>query len=737
MKLSIYIFDLIIFLNYIVNTFEDICSEKEISISALGNCKNITDILDGKDLALKKSNLFYLSSNNEGRIEKGGYKLEIYKLNDTKLQSHNIRRSQLYIPKNCLDKMEKNNKTSINKNKGIIIVVHDSNNLNANNIPDNYFIIFYINEDSSIKYINSKNYDFSFCHEDPILLENEINFSNLKYPNSNDKINIEKIIYGRQLGIDLFDPSSKFLKDICFKFKSEKGTDVPLESRLEDYYQNITFCNDNENSHYISYNYSSNTSTFNYRCAIGYYKSENDKSSYLDTIDTELKSIVSISNIKIIKCYKSILVLKDIIRNYGGMICIFVIIYQIICFLIFCFCGIKSIEDKIGELFILGKKIIRRLSRKIELNAGSVPENEANNINNGQKPRKLFNLWRQVKILKEKGILIPRKRQRIEGLKIKVTNQKKQSNPFNSDKNDEKESEEIRINKLEMDDDIVKKGLNNKKEEEPIHIKTNGEIIEDERVFPFKKGIKKNEQNNEFDQNKSEDSQIYDYEMDELNELPFDKAIKYDKRNFCVYYGNILLSSHIILSVFFRQNDYNLFTIKLGLLFMTFPININFNILFFTSKNIKLSYIRSMNDISSFWNNITNSIYSSILASILLIILKVISLTHNSVRTLRKLRDINQAEKKSVCILRCIKIRIVIYYILSFIFLIVFGFYVLCFCSIFENTQIELIKSTVTSWLLSIILPFLICFLTSLMRSISLVMENKYFYAIKQIMQML
>ena len=144
-----------------------------------------------------------------------------------------------------------------------------------------------------------------------------------------------------------------------------------------------------------------------------------------------------------------------------------------------------------------------------------------------------------------------------------------------------------------------------------------------------------------------------------------------------------------------------------------------------------------MNDISSFWNNITNSIYSSILASILLIILKVISLTHNSVRTLRKLRDINQAEKKSVCILRCIKIRIVIYYILSFIFLIVFGFYVLCFCSIFENTQIELIKSTVTSWLLSIILPFLICFLTSLMRSISLVMENKYFYAIKQIMQML
>ena len=40
---------------------------------------------------------------------------------------------------------------------------------------------------------------------------------------------------------------------------------------------------------------------------------------------------------------------------------------------------------------------------------------------------------------------------------------------------------------------------------------------------------------------KSANSQIYEYEGDELNELPFDKAIKYDKRNFCQFYGNIFL----------------------------------------------------------------------------------------------------------------------------------------------------------------------------------------------------
>ena len=39
---------------------------------------------------------------------------------------------------------------------------------------------------------------------------------------------------------------------------------------------------------------------------------------------------------------------------------------------------------------------------------------------------------------------------------------------------------------------------------------------------------------------KSDASQLYEYEGDELNELPFDKAINVDKRNFCQYYGNIL-----------------------------------------------------------------------------------------------------------------------------------------------------------------------------------------------------
>ena len=239
------------------------------------------------------------------------------------------------------------------------------------------------------------------------------------------------------------------------------------------------------------------------------------------------------------------------------------------------------------------------------------------------------------------------------------------------------------------------------------------------------------------DDKKSKSSQLYDYESDELNELPFKKALKYDKRSFCKYYWNILNFSHIILNVFFRHNDYNLFAVKLGLLFMTIPINLTFNIFFYTNKSIKLSYVKSMDDITSFISNIANTIYSSILSTSLLIILKTICLTHNSVRVLRKFKDLEKAKQKSMCVLRCVKIRVAIYYILSLAFLGIFGFYVLCFCAVFENTQKDLVKSTLTSWLISLIYPLIICFITSIFRVLSFKFKNRILYLIKLMMQFL
>ena len=806
MKACFYIFTSILFLSSISFTKEQVCGTGNMSISALGKCHPISDFLGNKDLTLTDNNLLYLASDSEGKVEKDGYELKIYKLSDAKLQSHNMRKSKLYFPSSCLKKMETRTDILLDKTKGIVVIVLDSNNKNANNIPDTYFIIRHNSPNTRTPYINSKTFDFSFCHEDPILFDDEISINALKYANNPTKpIDIDKILYGRKFGIDLFDPYSDFLSDICVTFTSETGSDVTLESRVEDYFQNISFCDDRENSHYMSYNYSEPKKSFTFRCAFGFYKDQADQSSYVDIVSSELKSVVSVSNVKVIKCYKEFLNLKDIIRNYGGMICILVLIIQIVCFLMFCFKGIKPIEDKLDDLFILGKVILKGLGIPVNIFGKE-------GLNIGKKLGKKVYLWKLIRKIGEKRkseeqkkkkkelMLKDKKKRRKSKNSILNTNENNKDinnditkgNPPKKDENEKKEhrrkskskkdkkkdkkkkkengreSEDANIIINELDEKDNKNNIINADTEQKINLlpqnqkneneaKTNNTdknsktskmspIANDKLITPTQEEIEKKNKEEEEKKKKEEeekkkkeekDKQIYEFESDELNELPFDQAIEHDKRSFCRYYGNILFFSHIILMVFFRHRDFNLFTVKLGLLFMTFPINLTMNIFFFTNESIKVSYLKSAKNLSSVWSQIDNTIYSSLLSSIILIMLKLICLTHNSVRQLRKVRDVEKAQEQSICILRCIKVRIVIYYILSFAFLLVFGFYVLCFCAVFENTQIALIRSTLTSWLISFIYPLIICLFTSIVRSAAFKCKSKCLYFVKTMMQFL
>ena len=730
MEIFYIILNAILLLNSIKITFENLCPGDQINVAALIKCEKIEDFLLNEQFTLQTENLLYLASNNERIIEKSGYKLEIFKLNDPKLQSHNMRKSKLYIPNSCMEEMKNHQLIKLDKNKGIVVLVSDSNHLNKNNIPNKYFIIRHNSENTQMKYINSKNFDFSFCNKEPILFEDEINIYDLKYNyTNNEHINIDTILYGRKYGIDLFDPYSDFFDDICFKFTSEKGSDVPLDSRVEYYYQNITFCDEKENSHYLGYNYSENKKIITYRCAFGFYKDENEKFSNLDLIDSELKTYVSVSNIKVITCYKKFLNLRDIVKNYGGSICIIVFIIQFICFILYCLLGMKYIEKQLEDLFNLGHEIIRRQSMLKDNRPNIETENESkDHLHNFQNEKD-----QDLQNKKKNDSNPPKKKEASEnnndGDKIENSNKKDKINrQETSEGNNIENQKEISTEKNEINNE---KGIDDKN----FKNKDLGRQLSSSTIKKQKHELDKST-NIDVDL-RSEASQIYEYESDELNELPLDKALKYDKRHFCGYYCDILLVSHIILNVFFRQSDYNLFIVKLGLLFMTFPINLTFNIFFFTNEKIKLNYVKSLDDIPSFWNNISNTVYSSILSSTFLIILKFISLTHNSIRALRKIKDVNFAKKKSVCLLRCIKIRIFIYYLLSFAFIIIFGFYVFCFCAIFENTQLVLIKSTFTSWAISLIYPFIICLITSLFRSLSMACESKCLYLVKQLLQML
>ena len=730
---------ILLFLVLMAISKEDLCPDHQINIDALGSsCVEINDLLEKEDLSFNWENLLYLATNNKGIIEKNNYILEIIKLNDDKLQSQNIKKSKLYIPATCIKSMEEDEKIKLDKSKAVVILVYNYNEMTINNLPDIYFVMRQVNEGSEVKYLNSKTFDLSLCHEDPILFDNQINITTLKYgnvdnttntTNTTDEINVDRIIYAKKLKVDLFDPHSQFLNDICFKFTSEKKTDVTLDSRLEDYYQNITLCNESLSAHYMEYNYSTDDKMLTFRCAYGFYESIEEKESYIDNIDSKMKFLFSTSNIKVITCFEQLFNVRELIHNYGGIICIIVIIIQIILYIVFCCKGAKSLVEKTDKVLKSENELKEEEDKKDANKDDNVVDsgNDAkteDRLQNGNNETPLNNLDTAVGNNQNIVVITNGEGEAPREKKRKKTKKKTKIDPANPKERKSKSKTVIQNKKkgnlalINQDDD---NNNDDKKDEDK------------KRKKKLKTTVQK-----KADEEKSKMTQIFKLNDEDRNELNFKRAVKFDKnRGFCKYYWSILQISHIIINVFMRcDDDYNLFSVKLGLLFMLFPINLTFNIFFFTSKNIKATYINDLNELALLAENLLHTFASSIFSSIFLILLKMLCLTHSTLRKIKKMHNKEDAKKERDRLIKCINIRINLYYILSFIFLIVFGYYIACFCVIFENTQYDLIKSMFTSWALSLLYPFLICLVTAIFRMIGVKKEKRWAYKINQILQM-
>ena len=764
---------------FICSKSNDDCPEDQIHITPQ-TCASINDLLESEVFELNSALYGYLE--DQKTIIKNNYELRAFKMDSSYLQSQEISKSRLYISETCIKALE--SRFSFSREKALVIIVSDHNQINKYNLSENYFVIR--NDGGSVNYMNSQTFDFSACHEDPILLDSFANINELKYDENDDTpINIDRIKYAKKLKIDLFDPHSEFLNNICFKFTSEIGTDVTLETRYTDYYQQILLCDDNKNAHYIGFNYSSDDNMIRYRCAYGFYQNPKEKKSYINSIDSKVNMVFSNSNFKVITCYKEILNFKNLKNNYGGAICLLVLIIQLILYFKYCYKGVKPLEEKIEDMFKTGnilhtdpnKEINKGLSERFDIKK----DNEVELYNDDNKAEQKGVKTKKKKKKKRNSVLNPPKKKKKKKTRKSMVsmvssnelilkdmsyfqnekltnfvNNKDNINIYNNKENSElnkaktlknMNENELIENKLENNIDDVKKEDNiiddNKIENNEMNdikiedVKENElEQKKEENAADNQKDKKENINNKDNkDEVNSKISQIFELDNDEKNELSYEKALKNDDRNFCQYYCFMLQLSHIIINVFCRCNDYNIFSIKLGLLLITFPINLTFNAFFFTSKQIQAVTINKLDDISIDVKNLLHSFAASILSTIFLILLKLLSITHNKIRKIRKIKNIDEAKKQSVSILKCLNWRINAYYILSLIFLIFFGYYCLCFCAIFENTQLLLIETMFTSWGFSLLYPFLICFVTSIFRMCSIKFKKKCCYGINYLLQ--
>ena len=127
----------------------------------------------------------------------------------------------------------------------------------------------------------------------------------------------------------------------------------------------------------------------------------------------------------------------------------------------------------------------------------------------------------------------------------------------------------------------------------------------------------------------------------------------------------------------------------------------------------------------SFLYQIPQILYSTVISAIINIILKQLSLSELTILSLKKENDYNIAVNKSKKLNRCIKIKFIIFFLLSIMLNLFFWYYISCFCAVYINTQILLIKDTLYSFLLSVIYPFGLNLLPGMFRIPALRAKNK------------
>ena len=119
------------------------------------------------------------------------------------------------------------------------------------------------------------------------------------------------------------------------------------------------------------------------------------------------------------------------------------------------------------------------------------------------------------------------------------------------------------------------------------------------------------------------------------------------------------------------------------------------------------------------------TIYSSLISLFLNMIIRYLSLTQNDISDLKQTKLNKEFLIKSQNLISFIKKKFIVFFIISYILLIAFWYYLSCFCAVYKNTQIQLIKNTFISFILSFLYYFGIYLLPGVFRIIALKDKKK------------
>ena len=488
--------------------------------------------------------------------------------------------------------------------------------------------------------------------------------------------------------LDKLNKSSGYFNDICYTATSNSGTDISLNDRKIEYVEgNNIICQ--EDCDFSEYNYTIKQA----KCSCKVKKSSLSFSNMNINRTKLLENFGNIkyyTNIDFIFCYRILFTKTGLIINIGCYIISLIIIFHIV------------------SMFFFFIKSFRLLKIKIK------------------NTKKELNNFKPIKLEKKKKNIL-----KFGGNKDISNNKTKKSHNIKFPKknkykhNIEKTKREKAINNLINSKNKIP--YNNKRYNKN---KIVNNITNDIRTQKKKFNLNQKRNINKKITNRKK------YNDDEINALSYEKALLYDKRKYCQYYISLIKTKHNFAFSFCNYKDYNSRLIKIDLFFNGFAVFYVVNALFYNDETFHNIY--KCNGSFDIEYQLPKIIYSSLISIIFNQILKILALSNDTIIEFKHKKIKTDLKKKYDNLVNKLKIKFILYFIISSIFLFIFWYYISLFDAIYKNTQYYLLKDILISFGLSLLYPLGIYLLPGLFRIPSLSKpkkKRKYLYDFSKILQ--
>ena len=586
--------------------------------------------------------------------------------------------------------------------------------------------------------------------------------------------------------LNKYNITSDYYNNRCSPYTTEKSTDITLKDRANEYINNnLTLCEDN--CEFNGYDIISKKIKCECDAKTKFEYVVEEYSFDKQKLINNFKNLKKTLNLAVFKCYYVLFTKDGFTKNIGNFIVLSIIIiyyflrnfffikgYDLFKLKVIKMLKIKDLnnnsiytknnfiknedKNKMHDTQTIDENINPDIKNDININPNNIKENTIENIEN-----KINNniIDEMNNDLSNKTILdlniynkknVNNKKSYKNKFKFGCKTLKERTN-YNINDNNNAPTKKVKIKKkrtinprnlVSLNSITCKSTYNNNLRFSKSNNNVSSSIneINKNNIFLNNKMNNNNCNENkgtiEINNNSIDYTSYANYNDYELNNLPYHLALEIDKRNYFKYYLSLLKTNHLLIFTFYNFNDYNSIVIKICLFLFYFSLNFTVNALFFTES--KMHTIYNDGGKYDFIYSLPYILYSTIITALINSLIKYISLSQKIILEFKNEKNFQNYNEQLESVFKCLLIRFTYFFDISFIFLLVFWYYLSCFCAVYRNTQIYLIKDTFISFGFSLLYQFTIYLIPGIFRIQSLKDENsnkECMYRVSKLFQML